>query len=615
MSVGPLPLSLFGKLKTAAARAFTCAQNHDALFVFIFVFLVYDLVRSTIPDTGDVIAVTLQALNLFTTGSLAFDHLKGTYITTVFSDGGFMTAPNGHFVNAYPIGMVILTLPLYALFFLFMKLKGISTDLTSMKIWKWRIRWSHMAAMIVAAGTATLFYAACRKVSSRRKSLILTAALAFGTTQWAIAAQTMWQHGGVAFLSAAVIFATISALHSQDTAKTGRFLFLAGLAAGFYPVMRPTAGIFMLASGLFTIAHFKKQCWPYLLGGAVGPALLMAYNWWMMGHPSLMGGYVTQTGLYAFTWYNFIHALPGLLFSPSKGLLIYSPFLLFALPAVRHFWATRAEPESRFIGYMLIACFGLLMNYSFFRAWHGDAAFGPRFLTDALPVLCFSLNYVRFDGWVENALRAGRNGVKEIALALMLLWSIGVQLSCILAGDIGVEWSNVPNYPLGDISYTSRYWDVGDAQFVRAAKAVYYKKTTKVPQTCALSVAGYATPDGAVQPALSLTLDELKRDGIRLAIKNDGAETVFGYRSGLMAGRPEIAYKLLNDGPAIENPFSKFYVERNIKPGANGIALMLPTHTMHPGKYMLQLLPPAMNGTVICGWPDDKPINMPLEIK
>ena len=73
--------------------------------------------------------------------------------------------------------------------------------------------------------------------------------------------------------------------------------------------------------------------------------------------------------------------LIGELISPGKGVLLYCPILLLACLGARSFLTRKNK-----IG-VLVACATLfyLLFFAKYKAWHGDNAWGPRYLTSMMP--------------------------------------------------------------------------------------------------------------------------------------------------------------------------------------------------------------------------------------
>jgi hypothetical protein len=75
------------------------------------------------------------------------------------------------------------------------------------------------------------------------------------------------------------------------------------------------------------------------------------------------------------------------LFGPSSGLFVFSPFLLVALAGIVHAWR-HGPPLLRWlsVGPVLLA-----ILYAKYIYWDGGWSYGPRFLLDVIAILCLFL--------------------------------------------------------------------------------------------------------------------------------------------------------------------------------------------------------------------------------
>jgi len=106
--------------------------------------------------------------------------------------------------------------------------------------------------------------------------------------------------------------------------------------------------------------------------------------------------------------------LPDLLVSPGKGLLWYTPAVLLLVLAARPFWRRCPLPATL----CALLCGGYLLFYSNVNYWHGDPAWGPRYLYATLPYLILPLGEV-FGRW--RGYRRPFRGVLAGILALSFL--------------------------------------------------------------------------------------------------------------------------------------------------------------------------------------------------
>jgi hypothetical protein len=150
------------------------------------------------------------------------------------------------------------------------------------------------------------------------------------------------------------------------------------------------------------------------------PALVvyLAYNWVRWGSP-LNDGYTV--GMSTFQG-SLAVGLWGLLLSPGKSLFLYSPPLMVALLG----WRELAREHRSTL--VLIACTvgPMLLANAALPFWHGDYAWGPRYLVFATPVLalplCFVLRRVA-------ALGAARRALAACAVAVVLALGVVVQVA------------------------------------------------------------------------------------------------------------------------------------------------------------------------------------------
>src|SRR5262249_43358736 len=135
---------------------------------------------------------------------------------------------------------------------------------------------------------------------------------------------------------------------------------------------------------LFIIWSRRRSALLLLAGAAVPLAALLYYNLIFIGH--VAGGYGLAPHK-EFVRLN-LSGMAGLLVSPARGLLIFSPFLVF-IP-VGLIQRLRA-PNSR--GLAVALSFAVAAQFIIYSQadWRAGVSWGPRWLTDLLPILVWML--------------------------------------------------------------------------------------------------------------------------------------------------------------------------------------------------------------------------------
>jgi hypothetical protein len=161
--------------------------------------------------------------------------------------------------------------------------------------------------------------------------------------------------------------------------RSNRAILLAALMALLAALAKPT-GVF-LGPALAAYLLLKKIPARFALtpavGAGLGLSLYFLYNLLRFGNLFTFGQ----------PWIFSVSALPlgvaGLLFSPGRGLLWYSPAVLLAILGFRK--ARKTKPAE---GLLIAAIFaGFLSMHSLYSNWHGGWSWGPRYLLPVLPGL------------------------------------------------------------------------------------------------------------------------------------------------------------------------------------------------------------------------------------
>jgi hypothetical protein len=378
--------------------------------------------------------------------SLALGHTVGR-IPALAERPAFLRDRRGNYRSAYPLPS-----PLIAGGFAWMlsRLHVVDLDAPLAPALIAKVTASAMTALAVAFALA----AASQRASLARASLI---ALAFGagTNLWASVSQTLWQQEtSSCALMAAVLLLAKPDPRLRRMVGTGALLGLAGWA-------RPQLAPIVLALAASMIARWGRR-------GAIGLAPMLAATLAAIGineawFGTALGGMTALEALHpaVHAASGSVSATPwlsaaGLLVSPSRGLFVFSPVVVFAAFGVP---AARAEGWRSDLAWCLAAAAAEFVAYSFYQVWWGGHTYGPRYLLDVLPLLV----PIAAAGFEAIA----RRRVVAVLAAASLVWSIA-------AAALGAfvypaeQWNTDP---ASVDQHHERLWDWRDAQIARAARA------------------------------------------------------------------------------------------------------------------------------------------------
>lgn len=283
------------------------------------------------------------------------------------------------------------------------------------------------------------------------RALLVTAVVALATNHWTTLAGGTWSHtSGVLWL--------VTGLLLWSRASRRQMLYpLAGvalvIAAACRPILAPT---FLLLLYDATVRCSERRVVIStaaaigLTGGIVLAGNLALYGSVFGGRAAIIRNIVATHGVESYFGFSPMHWI-GLLASPSRGLFIYSPVLLFALPGLVRTLGRGGDALHRRISIAGLLCFG---SYSVIETWWGGFVFGPRYMTDLLPFFAF---------WLAlTPLPARGLPVWGALFAVALGWSVWVQHLGTTRYPCG--WNDSP----ASVDHAhARLWDWRDTQLRR----------------------------------------------------------------------------------------------------------------------------------------------------
>lgn len=165
----------------------------------------------------------------------------------------------------------------------------------------------------------------------------------------------------------------------------------------------PTFALLLGVVFLMSMQRFWNTIYT-VIGGVIGAAILLIFTHHYFGIWSLRGGY----GLTPLTHESFIHTLAVGIISPQRGILFYTPWLVFAF-----LWDRRIT-RRQWNEVAILAFLYVIAEWKVYTAFGGNGYLGYRY---ALPFAVLA---------IPAALR-GMRRCRPVAV-ILLSWSVGVNL-------------------------------------------------------------------------------------------------------------------------------------------------------------------------------------------
>ena len=383
-----------------------------ALSLGLFLFAIYLLSYRGGFHSVDEVSTFAVTESLVKFGALNTDQIAWTqWVTTQAEAQGFF-GRDGHVYSKKGLAISLAQAPLYWLALILPGLGMLQTV--------------SLLNALLTAGTAVLIYAILHALGfSPRTSLLTALFYGLGTIAW-VYAKYLFSGTLAGFL---LTLTTYWLLTHRPQYSPWR-LALPGFSAGLTVLARANNLLLLALFGLYllyrlittrspsqalNLRRLILQLLPFILGAAAAGGILLWYNGQRSGNP-------LQTG-YDLTIFspNILLGLYKLLFSPLRGLFIYSPLLLLAIPG----WLKLRKTQTG----LAWLCLGLVgMTVLLFSAWSSGEglSWGSRFLVPVIPFLVLPLAplieafpaYPRWIKFVILLLAAASIGIQVLGVAI-----------------------------------------------------------------------------------------------------------------------------------------------------------------------------------------------------
>jgi len=391
------------RTREAKLRESVDAMSARQLFLAVAgpLFLLFLLTSNRgVPYHIDSFSNVLPAWSLGTSGSVYLPEHRVLIEPDYHGNIAWLVPSEDSVVSKYPPGAAFLAAPLYALWpqeaevwtvFGYNRSEAAPVAIPVPPFWPGAI-----AASLSVALAMGFLAVSFRSFATTSTALVGAYLAALGTTAWSVAANELWQHGpGMMWIALAGVL-------------TGKRLVLGGLAYGLAVLTRPLNAFIAAGTGIY-LSLQRRSPWPALkigVGAMAGLGVLLAFNAAVFGEPSVLGGYepgfVSSAQSLDLLGYgrNVVMALV----SPTRGLLVWSPFLIVLIPGLVAAW--RAAP-----GWVRGGAIGgaayLLVQYKANRYSGGSGFATYRYPLEALTAAA-PLLFLSYTKWVAKRPRAVR---------------------------------------------------------------------------------------------------------------------------------------------------------------------------------------------------------------
>ncbi|MFB5649077.1 glycosyltransferase family 39 protein [Leptospira wolffii] len=339
-----------------------------------------------------------------------------------------------HSYDYFPVGGAFLALPQV---FLLLQINGT----------KEVIRHSSEASKLVASSwmaiSALLIFFGFRRKFGDSAAILAALLFSFATPALSSGSRAMWQQSASLLLNCVFIF-----FLTKNTFKKYELILL-GFLLGFSVWVRPSTVVVSGPIFLYLIFLLRKGIVWVILPAMLSLGLYILYNLTLFGTftPSYFNSHIGKI----FQFSGFGEGLAGILFSPGRGIFVWSPFFLFGILGILRI---RQDREKNLSILFLSCIITHIFVIASFHTWWGGHSIGPRLLAELSPFfLWFSIQgflSLSDRGWKDRLLRNA--------------WVIACIFSAIIHIRASVDpgpmyWNQVGNEK-------ERSWDWKDPQFM-----------------------------------------------------------------------------------------------------------------------------------------------------
>lgn len=413
-------------------QSFFNGKIRVSLLLFFLSFIAFTCNFRYIPS-GDTLPAELLPISLIHEHDLDFNE----FVENIDKLEYYYRNINGRVVSSYPIIPGIFNTPVYfAAYLAGIDLLGNTFPL------------SMITSAIIASFSVILLYGCLLKICKNSiTSFFFALIYVFATAVWSVACRSIWQHGPSLLLITISLFLILS--------KKQSWLSLSGFFLGLAVFNRPTNILIALPITVYIFFHHRKAMLKFLVLSLIPAFFLLAYSTFYWGDLLSLGQVQGGTGFDG----RFFEGIAGLLISPSRGLLVFSPIFVFSIfSAIVVLFNKNTDPLYKYLSVSMIL---FILLYSKWGMWWGGWTYGYRLLIEIVPVLIIFLSLFWKDVLSKSFYLKGLFGV-------LLAFSIYVHFLGAFCYPAGFNESpnNIDQHP-------ERLWSVRDGQIIRCHNKIF----------------------------------------------------------------------------------------------------------------------------------------------
>lgn len=432
------------------------AEKRKGIILILFTYIIYNINMRAI-NSGDTWPAAMLPFSILSQGTLYLDMFADFFQSLNF-DPHMVLLSDGHFLSFYPIVIPVLITPFYIIPYSLFNLIHLPLNMLDSSFYLAIFILEKIFASLISVASVVFCYLSLKELIRREIAYICAAIYAFATNTWVTSSQALWQQGMVELILSVLIFLTII----NEKNRSNINIIYMGILSGLFMFNRPSDTPLLLPFLVYVLLIGKRTFLYYLFFSVFSGFPFLVYNLYFF--KNIFGGYTNLLSDFSLGT-SILMNLSGLMISPSRGLLIYSPILILSLFGYTHIKEIDGWNLKLFLKIAGISILLQLLVYGSYRIWWAGHCYGPRFLVCILPFLVVYIGLF-LNGWLRFDRIRGKYLVYLCLIGLLLIWSVSVQVIGAFCYPNG-NWDGTPE----DVDLGERLWDWNDNQITRSIQA------------------------------------------------------------------------------------------------------------------------------------------------